>query len=179
VRLFLDTADFAEIEQGVAWGVVSGVTTNPTLIARAGQDHETQVKRICAIVGDVSAETVTEQKDDLVVEGTGSAHLILHGNGFTLVINGTAEDSDGGTYVFNYHAAGNFNPATSELIFSDHFHLVGNGAANQIKTFFVVKVAFSESGDPIIDAHPLRGDPLWDMNLVLEENEDNVRCDPV
>jgi len=69
VRLFLDTADFAEIEQGVAWGVVSGVTTNPTLIARAGQDHETQVKRICAIVGDVSAETVTEQKDDLVVEG--------------------------------------------------------------------------------------------------------------
>ena len=128
---------------------------------------------------DAMPAVCNQLEDDLVVEGTGSAHLILHGNGFTLVINGTAEDSDGGTYVFNYHAAGNFNPATSELIFSDHFHLVGNGAANQIKTFFVVKVAFSESGDPIIDAHPLRGDPLWDMNLVLEENEDNVRCDPV
>jgi len=69
MRLFLDTADFDEIKTGVDWGVVTGVTTNPTLIARAGQDHETQVKKICGIVGDVSAETVTEKKDDLVVEG--------------------------------------------------------------------------------------------------------------
>jgi len=70
MRLFLDTADLEEIRTGVLhWGVVSGVTTNPTLIARAGQDHETQVKRICAIVGDVSAECVSERKDDLIVEG--------------------------------------------------------------------------------------------------------------
>ena len=69
MRLFLDTADYDEIKTGVDWGVVSGVTTNPTLIARAGQDHETQVKKICAIVGDVSAETVTDKKDTLVVEG--------------------------------------------------------------------------------------------------------------
>ena len=69
MKLFLDTADFNEVKTGVDWGVVSGVTTNPTLIARAGQDHETQVKKICGIVGDVSAETVTEKKDDLVVEG--------------------------------------------------------------------------------------------------------------
>jgi len=69
VRLFLDTADLEEIKTAVGWGVISGVTTNPTLIARAGQDHETQVKRICQLVGDVSAETVTEKKDDLIVEG--------------------------------------------------------------------------------------------------------------
>ena len=69
MRLFLDTADYDEIETAVGWGVLSGVTTNPTLIARAGQDHETQVKRICELVGDVSAETVTERKDELVVEG--------------------------------------------------------------------------------------------------------------
>jgi transaldolase len=69
VRFFLDTADIKEIETGVGWGVITGVTTNPTLIARAGQDHETQVKKICAMVGDVSAETVTEKKDDLIVEG--------------------------------------------------------------------------------------------------------------
>ncbi len=69
MRLFLDTADYDEIKTGVDWGVVSGVTTNPTLIARAGQDHEMQVKKICSIVSDVSAETVTEKKDDLVVEG--------------------------------------------------------------------------------------------------------------
>ena len=69
MRIFLDTAEFDEVKTGVDWGVVTGVTTNPTLIARAGQDHETQVKKICGIVGDVSADTVTEKKDDLVVEG--------------------------------------------------------------------------------------------------------------
>ena len=69
MRLFVDTADFDEIATAAGWGVISGVTTNPTLIARAGQDHETQVKRICGLVADVSAETVSEKKDDLVGEG--------------------------------------------------------------------------------------------------------------
>ncbi len=69
MKLFLDTADFDEIKTGVEWGVVSGVTTNPTLIMKAGQDHETQVKKICGIVGNVSAEVVSERKDDIVVEG--------------------------------------------------------------------------------------------------------------
>lgn len=67
--IFLDTAEFDEIRTGVEWGIVSGVTTNPTLIARAGQDHEQQVKRICEIVGNVSAEVVSERKDDIVAEG--------------------------------------------------------------------------------------------------------------
>ena len=69
MKLFLDTAEFDEIKQGVDWGVVVGVTTNPTLIAKAGQDHETQVKKICGIVGNVSAEVVSEKKDDILVEG--------------------------------------------------------------------------------------------------------------
>ena len=69
MKLFLDTAEFDEIRQGVDWGVIDGVTTNPTLIAKAGQDHETQVKRICGILGNVSAEVVSEKKDDIVVEG--------------------------------------------------------------------------------------------------------------
>jgi transaldolase len=70
MQLFLDTAELDEVRTGVrTWGVVSGVTTNPTLIAKAGQDHETQVKKICEIVGNVSAECVSEKKDDLVVEG--------------------------------------------------------------------------------------------------------------
>jgi len=70
MQLFLDTAELEEVRTGVQrWGVVSGVTTNPTLIAKAGQDHETQVKRICEIVGNVSAECISEAKDDLVVEG--------------------------------------------------------------------------------------------------------------
>ena len=69
MKLFLDTAVYEEIEQAVGWGVIDGVTTNPTLIAKAGHDHEEQVKRICQIIGNVSAECVTEKADDMIVEG--------------------------------------------------------------------------------------------------------------
>lgn len=69
MKIFLDTAEYDEVKQGVDWGVIDGVTTNPTLIAKAGHDHETQVKKICAIVGNVSAEVVSEKKDDILVEG--------------------------------------------------------------------------------------------------------------
>jgi transaldolase len=69
MKLFLDTAIYEEIEEAVGWGVVDGVTTNPTLIAKAGHDHEEQVKKICGIIGNVSAEVVSEKKDDMIVEG--------------------------------------------------------------------------------------------------------------
>ena len=69
MKLFLDTAIYEEIEEAVGWGVIDGVTTNPTLIAKAGHDHEEQVKRICGIVGNVSAEVVSEKRDDMIVEG--------------------------------------------------------------------------------------------------------------
>jgi transaldolase len=69
MKLFLDTAVYEEIAEAVGWGVIDGVTTNPTLIAKAGHDHEEQVKRICQIIGNVSAEVVSEKRDDMIVEG--------------------------------------------------------------------------------------------------------------
>jgi transaldolase len=69
MKLFLDTAVYEEIKQGVDWGVIDGVTTNPTLIAKAGHEHEDQVKRICQIVGNVSAEVVSETRDEMITEG--------------------------------------------------------------------------------------------------------------
>jgi transaldolase len=69
MKLYLDTAIYEEIAEGVKWGVIDGVTTNPTLIAKAGKDHEDQVKRICGIIGNVSAEVVSEKSDDMIVEG--------------------------------------------------------------------------------------------------------------
>jgi transaldolase len=69
MKLFLDTAIYEEIAEAVKWGVIDGVTTNPTLIAKAGFDHEQQVKRICGIIGNVSAEVVSEKSDDMIVEG--------------------------------------------------------------------------------------------------------------
>jgi transaldolase len=70
MKLFLDTADIGEIRTAAGWGVLAGVTTNPTLIARAGREHEEAVREICAVVdGPVSAETVSSSRDELIEEG--------------------------------------------------------------------------------------------------------------
>jgi len=69
MKLYLDTAVYEEIQEAVSWGVIDGITTNPTLIAKAGHDHEEQVKKICQIIGNVSAEVVSEKRDDMIVEG--------------------------------------------------------------------------------------------------------------
>jgi transaldolase len=71
MKLFLDTANLEEIRTIKKWGVLSGVTTNPTLLAREGRDWELQMKEICAEVdGDVSLETTHERADDIFEEGT-------------------------------------------------------------------------------------------------------------
>ncbi len=73
MKFFLDTADIAEIEEAASWGVLAGVTTNPTLYARVGgklADFPEHIRRICDVVqGPVSAETVTLQRDEIVAEG--------------------------------------------------------------------------------------------------------------
>ena len=82
MKFFLDTADISEIEEAHSWGVISGVTTNPTLYSRVGgklADFHDHVKRICEIVqGPVSAETVSLQRDEIVAEGVELAALDPH-----------------------------------------------------------------------------------------------------
>jgi transaldolase len=62
MRIFLDTANIEHIKHGVRLGVISGVTTNPTLVAKEGcRDYRAVVREICGIVpGPVSAEVVVE-----------------------------------------------------------------------------------------------------------------------
>ncbi len=50
MKFFLDTANLDEIKKGVAWGIVDGVTTNPTLIAKEGKPFEEHIREICDIV---------------------------------------------------------------------------------------------------------------------------------
>lgn len=68
MRIFLDTANMEQIRRGVKWGVVSGVTTNPTLLAAEGiRDYKSAVQQICSIVpGEVSAEVVVEGADAML-----------------------------------------------------------------------------------------------------------------
>jgi len=62
MRIFLDTANIDEIKKGAQLGIVSGVTTNPTLVSKEGlNDYKAIVKEICSIIpGPVSAEVVVE-----------------------------------------------------------------------------------------------------------------------
>ncbi len=70
MKIFLDTANLDELKKGAAWGIVDGVTTNPTLIAREGRPIEEQIAKICEIVdGDVSAEVVGTAAEDMIREG--------------------------------------------------------------------------------------------------------------
>jgi transaldolase len=70
MKFFLDTANLDELKNGVDWGVVDGVTTNPTLIAREGVTTEEQIGRIVKIVtGDISAEVVSTTTDEMLPEG--------------------------------------------------------------------------------------------------------------
>lgn len=67
MKFFLDTANLDELKKGAAWGIVDGVTTNPTLIAKEGNPLEEQVRRICDIVdGPISAEVVATEFDGMV-----------------------------------------------------------------------------------------------------------------
>ena len=70
MKFFLDTANLDELKKGAAWGIVDGVTTNPSLIAKEGVPIEDQIRRICDIVdGDISAEVVSVEWEQMVRDG--------------------------------------------------------------------------------------------------------------
>ena len=81
MKFFLDTANLEEIEEVASWGMLAGVTTNPSLYAKIGgkvADFENHMKRICDIVGPdcpVSAETVAMTRDEIVRDGRRLAAL--------------------------------------------------------------------------------------------------------
>lgn len=71
MKFFIDTADLDEIEEANDLGVLDGVTTNPSLCAKIGvSDFEGHIAKICNIVeGDVSAEVVSTEYNDIIEEG--------------------------------------------------------------------------------------------------------------
>jgi transaldolase len=70
MKVFIDTANLAEIREVHSWGVLAGVTTNPSLIAREGGDFITTIHEICELVqGPVSAEVVAQDTPGMLREG--------------------------------------------------------------------------------------------------------------
>jgi transaldolase len=69
VKLFLDSANIREIEQAMEWGVIDGLTTNPSLVAREGKDFKSLLAQICRLVpGPISAEVISLKAAEMVRE---------------------------------------------------------------------------------------------------------------
>ncbi|MGC2661358.1 MAG: fructose-6-phosphate aldolase [Bryobacteraceae bacterium] len=76
MKFFLDTANIEEIRIAAELGIVDGVTTNPSLIAKEGVPVEEQVRRICDVIdGDVSAEVISLTSREMIAEGLGLARI--------------------------------------------------------------------------------------------------------
>jgi len=77
MKIFLDTANIQEIREANSWGILDGVTTNPSLVAKEGRDFLEVVREICAIVsGPVSAEVVSTTTDEMIKEGRAIKHEV-------------------------------------------------------------------------------------------------------
>jgi transaldolase len=76
MKFFVDTADGAEIREVASTGLLDGVTTNPSLVAKSGRDFRAVIKEICSIVeGPVSAEVTALEADAMVSEGQSLAKI--------------------------------------------------------------------------------------------------------
>ncbi|WP_339060852.1 fructose-6-phosphate aldolase [Tepidibacillus marianensis] len=76
MKLFIDTANVDEIRKASEWGVLSGVTTNPSLIAKEGRDLLEVIQEITSIVnGPISAEVISLKAEEMIAEGEKYAAL--------------------------------------------------------------------------------------------------------
>ncbi|MCB1146245.1 MAG: fructose-6-phosphate aldolase [Leptospiraceae bacterium] len=76
MEFFIDTADINEIKSANELGILDGVTTNPSLVAKTGKSMKNLIKEICSIVsGPVSAEVLSTDKDNILKEGRELAAL--------------------------------------------------------------------------------------------------------
>ena len=69
MKIFIDTANVEEIKEVATWGILDGVTTNPSLIAKEGRDLKEVINEICSIVdGPISAEVISLEHEGMVKE---------------------------------------------------------------------------------------------------------------
>ena len=67
MKFFIDTANINEIKEANALGVLAGVTTNPSLVAKEGVDFHERIREICSVVeGPVSAEVISLEADKMI-----------------------------------------------------------------------------------------------------------------
>lgn len=76
MKFFLDSANLDDLHKAMDWGIIDGVTTNPSLIAKEGVPLEDRIRQICDIIpGDVSAEVISTDAHGMLAEGRHLASL--------------------------------------------------------------------------------------------------------
>lgn len=76
MKFFIDTAEVSEIKTLIPTGLVDGVTTNPSLVAKSGRDFREMIAEVCALVeGPVSAEVTALETDRMIAEGKSLAKI--------------------------------------------------------------------------------------------------------
>lgn len=76
MQIFLDTANLGQIREAASWGILDGVTTNPTLVSRESEKFEDLIKEICSLItGPVSVESVSTLAEDIIKESRDLAKL--------------------------------------------------------------------------------------------------------
>lgn len=86
MKLFIDSADVPKIKEAWEWGIIDGVTTNPSHVAKTGRKHMDVYREICDIVdGPISLETVTTTAKEMIEEGRGLAKM--HKNVVVKIVN--------------------------------------------------------------------------------------------
>lgn len=94
MKFFIDTADIDEVKTFMQYGLIDGVTTNPSLIKKSGKDFKETIKILSELrVGDISAEVVSTETDGMIEQGMSLARLSQTGNvviKLPLTMNGLA-----------------------------------------------------------------------------------------
>lgn len=76
MKIFIDTANVSEIREAVSWGIIDGVTTNPTLIAKEGRNFLDVLREITTIVdGPISAEVTSQSAEEMIKEAEPLANI--------------------------------------------------------------------------------------------------------
>jgi transaldolase len=84
MKIFLDTANFEEIKEAASWGILDGVTTNPSLLSKEKEDYKTLLKKICEVVdGPISAEVVSLDPEGMLKE---AAELVKIGKNIVIKV---------------------------------------------------------------------------------------------
>jgi len=148
MKFFIDTANVDEIKQAHAWGILDGVTTNPSLIAREGVEHKKRVMEIIDVVGNlpVSAECIETDPEKLMKEAAGIASWAPN---IYVKVPMTANAME---VVKELSPKVNFNVT---LIFSLPQALIAAKAGASFISFFVGRIddiGSSEAAKNIIDA---------------------------